>query len=180
MKILPGLLALTLLGCQSAPPPASTATAIPATPVVANQDQGWFTYFAPDGKYSMQFPKAPETQAATPQILMLTCPLDKTGSNLSFVSSKVLKKELTLDTLIKQTTGQFGKDIKVVKNEPSSWGAFKGVKLEMEMKGNRVWVHMILTKEYLYQLIALQTPKATEDHAAQREQFFSSFQFTQK
>ncbi|MBS2038029.1 hypothetical protein JST97_23795 [bacterium] len=180
MKILLFLVALTLFGCQSAAPPTGTPTAAPATPVLANQDQGWFTYFAPDGKYSLQFPKAPETKFATPQILMLACPLDKLGSNLSFVSSKVEKKGLSLEMLIKQTTGKFGKDIKVVKNEPASWGEYQGVKLEMEMKGNRVWVHMILGKDYLYQLIALQAPKATEDFSAQRQQFFSSFQFTQK
>ncbi|MFN8613981.1 MAG: hypothetical protein U0931_40995 [Vulcanimicrobiota bacterium] len=180
MKIFPLLLALSLLGCQATPPQSGTPTATPATPVLANQDQGWFTYFAPDGKYSLQFPKAPETQAATPQILMLTCPLDKTGSNLSFVSSKILNKSLTTETLIKQTTGKFGKDIKVIKNQSATWGDCKGVKLEMEMKGNRVWVHMILAKDYLYQLIALQTPKATEDYSAQRDQFFASFQFTKK
>lgn len=180
MKILPLLLALTFFGCQSGPPPAATPTVETGTPVVANQDQGWFTYFAPDGKYSLQFPKAPETTAATPQILMLTCPLDKVASNLSFVSSKIEKKELSFEQLIKQTTGKFGKEIKVVKNEPASWGQYKGVKLEMEMKGNRVWVHMILAKPYLYQLIALQAPGATEDFSAQREQFFSSFQFTKK
>jgi hypothetical protein len=183
MKILPLLLALSLLGCQSAPPPASTPTAGTATPALVTQDQGWFTYFAPDGKYSLQFPKAPETTAATPQILMLTFPLDKqSGSNLSFVSSKIEKKDFTLEEVIKQTTttGRFGKDIKVVKNEPASWGGYKGVKLEMEMKGNRVWVQLILARPYLYQLIALQSPQSSQDFSAQREQFFSSFQFTKK
>ena len=48
------------------------------------------------------------------------------------------------------------------------------------MKGTRVWVHMILAKPYLYQLLALQSGTATEDHASEREQYFSSFQFTQK
>ena len=179
MKFLPQLaLAMTLIGCQSAPP-GTSLTPTP-TAVVAQADQGWFTYFAPDGKYSVQFPKAPETVAATPVILMLAYPLDKKGSNLSFVSSKVENKELTLKQLVNSTKTKFGKDIKVVKSEESSWGEYKGVKVEMEMKGNRVWVHMILAKPYLYQLLALQSSASVQDFPREREQYFSSFQFTKK
>ena len=169
---------MTLIGCQSAPP-GTSLTPTP-TAVVAQADQGWFTYFAPDGKYSVQFPKAPETVAATPVILMLAYPLDKKGSNLSFVSSKVENKELTLKQLVNSTKTKFGKDIKVVKSEESSWGEYKGVKVEMEMKGNRVWVHMLLAKPYLYQLLALQSSASVQDFPREREQYFSSFQFTKK
>lgn len=178
MKILPFLLALTLLGCQAATPPQATPVP-PAPTTVASEEKGWFTYFAPDGKYSLRFPKAPETVAATPAVLMLAYPLDKKGSNLSFVSSK-LEKELTLKDLVKNTTAKFGKSISVVKNEEASWGPYQGVKLEMEMKGTRVWVHMILAKPYLYQLLALQSAGASEDHSRERQEYFSSFQFTQK
>ncbi len=179
MKFLPQLtLALTLIGCQAAPPNAPLSPT--PTAVVAQADQGWFTYFAPDGKYSLQFPKAPETVAATPIILMLAHPLDKKGSNLSFVSSKVENKDLTLKQLVDSTKTKFGKEIKVIKSEEAAWGEYKGVKLEMEMKGNRVWVHMILAKPYLYQLLALQSKASTEDFPREREQFFSSFQFTKK
>lgn len=179
MKFLPPtVLALTLFGCQGAPPPGA-ATPTP-TAAVAPTDQGWFTYFAPDGKYSLQFPKAPETKAATPVILMLVYPLDKMGSSLSFVSSKVENKEFTLKQLLESTKSKFGKDIKVVTSEEASWGEFKGVKLEMEMKGNRVWVHMIHAKPYLYQLLALQAKTSTQDYPRERAQYFSSFQFTKK
>ncbi len=179
MKFLPHLaLALTLIGCQSAPPPGATTPS--PTAVAAQADQGWFTYFAPDGKYSLQFPKAPETVAATPVILMLAYPLDKKGSNLSFVSSKIENKEFTLKQLVDKTRGQFGKDIKVVKSEEASWAEYKGVKVEMEMKGNRAWIHLIVAKPYLYQLLALQSSASTGDFPREREQFFSSFQFTKK
>lgn len=179
MKFVPlTVLALTLLGCQSTPP-ATTATPTP-TAAMAQVDQGWFTYFAPDGKYSLQFPKAPETKAATPVILMLVYPLDKLGSSLSFVSSKVENKEFTLKQLTDSTRSRFGKDIKVVHSEEASWGEYKGIKLEMEMKGNRVWVHMIHAKPYLYQLLALQAKTSTQDYPREREQYFSSFQFTKK
>ncbi len=181
MKFLPSfVLAATLFGCQSAPPPTAV-TATPTAPVAqAQADQGWFTYFAPDGKYSLQFPKAPETIAATPVILMLAYPLDKKGSNLSFVSSKIENKDFTLKQLVEKTKGQFGKDIKVVKSEEATWGEYKGVKVEMEMKGNRAWIHLVVAKPYLYQLLALQSKASTEDFPREREQYFSSFQFTKK
>lgn len=179
MKFLPlTLLALTLLGCQAAPPPTA-ATPSPTT-AVAQADQGWFTYFAPDGKYSLQFPKAPETQAATPVILMLVYPLDKMGSSLGFVSSKIENKQFTLKQLVEKTKGKFGKDIKVVKSEESTWGEHKGVKVEMEMKGNRAWIHLIVAQPYLYQLMAVQSKASTQDYPREREQYFSSFQFTKK
>ncbi|MBX3167026.1 MAG: hypothetical protein KF760_06430 [Candidatus Eremiobacteraeota bacterium] len=179
MKFLPPtLLALALLGCQSAPPPAAT-TPTP-TAVVAPADQGWFTYFAPDGKYSLQFPKAPETKAATPVILMLVYPLDKMGSSLGFISSKIENKEFTLKQLVEKTRGQFGKDIKVIKSEEASWGEHKGIKVEMEMKGNRAWIHLIVAKPYLYQLLAVQSKASTQDFPQERDQYFSSFQFTKQ
>ncbi len=179
MKLLPTLaLAVALMGCQSTPPP--TALTPTATAVAAPADQGWFTYFAPDGKYSLQFPKAPETKAATPVILMLVYPLDKMGSSLSFVSSKVENKKFTLKQLMDSTKSKFGKDIQVVHSQEASWGEHKGIKLEMEMKGNRVWVHMIHAQPYLYQLLALQAKTSTKDFPREREQYFSSFQFTKK
>ena len=39
---------------------------------------------------------------------------------------------------------------------------------------------MILAKPYLYQLLALQAKASTEDYPREREQYFSSFQFTKK
>jgi hypothetical protein len=171
-------LALLLLsGCQAGPAPTAT-TSTPAARIAENQ--GWFTYFAPDGSYSVQFPKAPESVGNNPQARLLAHGLDHQGSNLSLIQMP-LPDDLNAQTASKNPAKFFAqKDLKIVGSSQAEWSGHAGVKLEMESQGNRVWVHMIFAKPWLYQLVALQTSQSSQDYGPEREQFFASFQFTQK
>lgn len=171
-------LGMSLWGCQGTAATPASPTAAPAPAAV--EDQSWFTYFAPDGSYSVQFPKAPESVGNNPQARLLAHGLDKKGSNLSLIQM-TLPPEMSAETVIKDPQKFFAqKGLKIVHTENSEWAGHKGIKLEMESQGNRIWVHMIFARPWLYQLVALQSSQSTEDFGPQRSQFFASFQFTQK
>lgn len=174
-------LGIFLMGCQGSPggssPVATESPAPGAAPVV--EDQSWFTYFAPDGSFSLQFPKAPE-ESGGPQQKMLVHGLDKKGSNLSLILMPIpanFKEESVVSN-----PGAFfaNQNLKLVKSQKASWSGHEGLQLELESQGNRLWIHMIFARPWLYQLVALQSAQSEQDHAAERNQFFGSFQFTQK
>ncbi len=106
--------------------------------------------------------------------------LDKSGSNLTLVQTP-LPPSFGADNVTKDPEKFFAKPgLKIVKSESGDWNGHKGIKLEMEAGGNRIWVHMIFAKPWLYQLVALQSSQSSEDFGPQRNQFFGSFQFTRK
>ena len=178
LPLITGCLAMTLWGCQGTAATSASPTPKPSTAVA--EDQSWFTYFAPDGSYSLQFPKAPQHVGNNPQASLLAHGLDKRGSNLSLIQMP-LPADLSADKVLKDPQTFFAqKGLRIVKSETAEWAGHKGVKLEMESQGNRVWVHMIFAKPWLYQLVALQSSQSSEDFGPQRSQFFASFQFTQK
>lgn len=169
---------MLLAGCQTGPAPTA-ATATPAAPPLVAEDQSWFTYFAPDGSFSLQFPKAPEDRGSA-QTQLKVHGLDKSGSNLTLVQTP-LPPSFSADNVTKDPAKFFAKPgLKIVKSESGDWNGHKGIKLEMEAGGNRIWVHMIFAKPWLYQLVALQSSQSSEDFGPQRNQFFGSFQFTRK
>lgn len=173
-------MAIFLMGCQSRPegPVAGAATSTPgAAPVV--EDQSWFTYFAPDGSFSVQFPKAPE-ESAGPQQKMLIHGLDKKGSNLSLILMP-LPPNFKEESVVSNPAGFFAnQNLKLIKSEKADWSGHKGLRLELESKGNRLWIQMIFAQPWLYQLVALQSAQSEQDYSPERKQFFGSFQFTQK
>lgn len=166
------MLAFGLWGC-SEPPPATVATVASATPTApAAQDQNWFTYFAPDGSFSLQFPKAPQSVGKAPGGEVLAHALDQKGSSLSLISMP-LSPETNLEKLFSKP------GLKIIKQEKVTRGSHEGTSVEMEADGNRVWVMLFPAKPYLHQLVALQSSKSTQDYGAERAQFFASFQFTE-
>ena len=173
MRKLLALVGFTLMGCQAPAAPAGTNSPV----VVVQENQSWFTYFAPDGSFSLQFPKAPEKVGSNPKAVMLVCPLDKQGSNLSLIQTEAT--DISAEKLRSDPEKFFGKGVKLVHVESAPVGSHKGLKVEFEVGGNRVWVQLISGQE-LYQLVALQASVSTQDFAAERGQFFASFQFTEK
>ena len=168
-------LALPLMGCQG--PAAPTDSGTPA--IAVQENQSWFTHFAPDGSFSLQFPKAPEKVGSNPMAIVLVSPLDKQGSNLSLIQMP-LPPGMSAEKLSQEPEKFFGKGVKLVKVESLSMGPHKALKVQLEAGGNRVWVQLILARPWLYQLVALQAAGSAQDFAAERQQFFASFQFTRK
>lgn len=171
------LVSLLLLGCQSGTPVVTDLT--PSPTVTSVQNESWFTYYAPDGTYSVQFPKAPEQVGSKGGNLMLAHPLDKQASNLSLVQTP-LPKGFTPGQLRKDPARLFGKGVKVAKFTPGKVQGRESVDLELEAGPNRVWVRMIFDDGSLYQLIGLQSATSPQDYLKERQQFWASFQFTQK
>ncbi len=166
--------ALVLVGCQSqSEPPVSLTPS--AAPVSANLD--WYNYMAPDGSFSVLFPKAPESVGKNATDLVLACPLDKQGSNLSLIRM-ALPQGLTAESLEKDPARFFGKQVQLVKAQKGEWKGLPMLDVEMQVGPNRCWVKMIFAAPRLYQLVALSAPG--QDFAAPRQSFFSSLQLTAK
>lgn len=170
------LCCLALSGCQS---PGVVTDLTPSPTVAAVQNETWFTYFAPDGSFSVQFPKSPEQVGSKDGNLMVAHPLDKLASNLSLVQTP-RPKGFGLEQLRKNPAGLFGKGVKVVRFTPGQVQGRESADVELEAGGNRVWVRMIFDDATLYQLVGLQSPSSPRDYAEERQQFWSSFQFTEK
>ena len=168
------LATLLLMGCQSLgePPVALTPS---AAPVSANLD--WYNYMAPDGSFSVLFPKAPESVGKNATDLVLACPLDKQGSNLSLIQM-ALPHGLSAESLEKDPARFFGKQVKLIKVERGKWKELPMLDVEMEVGTSRCWVKMIFAAPRLYQLVCLSAPG--QDFAAPRQSFFSSLQLTSK
>ena len=162
-----------LAGCTS-PPPVSQSTSTPAPPPLAST--AWYTHFARDGSFSLQFPKAPEKMGETPQSLVLTYPLDKKGSNLSFI-----QMPLPEDFSPQDPAKLMGRpDLKVVSSRETKVAGRRAFEMELVAGDSRCWVTMVFARPWLYQLVALQSSQSPQDYAADRAQFFASFQFTQQ
>lgn len=175
------LLALLLMGCGGTPGPANPSDS--ATPVAdstaaaGSGNNGWFTQFGPDGSFSVQFPKAPETVGKSVAGMTLAYPLDKMASSLTLVQAP-LPLKFTAQDLAAIPNKNFGKNTKIVKNEKFQLQGRDALRLEMEISGNRVFMVIISAKPWLFQLVAFQSSASQRDYAVEREQFFQSFQFT--
>lgn len=183
MRVLKVLLAASLLaGCANSPGPKEATPVAASTAVeagIAEQRADWYTFFAPDGTFSVQFPKAPEQVGNKNGNLMVGYPLDKKGSNLSLVQTQVAS-DFSLAQLRKDPSKLFGKGVQVAKMTPGKVQGRDSADLEVTTGPNRLFIRMVLDAPNLYQLIAFQSATSSEDYSAQRQQFWSSFQFTQK
>ena len=166
-----------MAGCQSSPP-APTATGTPAVQATATPatlaSTSWYTHLARDGSYSLQFPKAPEKVGETPQSLVLAYPLDKLGSNLSFIQMP-LPEDFSPQDPAKLMSKP---GLKVVSTKETKIAGRRAFEMEMVTGDSRCWVTMIFERPWLYQLVAYQGGKSPQDYASERQQFFASFQFT--